>query len=161
MAWLTSAQRRLGLVLAAIVFTLLIRLLSLFPGHGHDLRAGQAGFFISDKGPFKQAVLRIRRRKTQASYLIRVANFSPFVTIENFRFLNSRRLANASSSLTVTSDCGDDCECADCVCECAGGSECECECGDCDCDCDCDCLADCDCDCDCSSDCHADCDCYS
>jgi len=118
MARFINAQRRTLLVFATVFFTILIRLVSL--SAGHSLRASRSGFVISDRGPFKQVAFRIRPSKRSAPYLLRIANFTPFVMLENLGFsaeMNALRPHVDSEFTDSTTACGCNCNC-NCNCNC-------------------------------------------
>lgn len=113
MARFVNAQRRAVLVFATIICTFLIRLISVSAGHSQ--RGDHSNLFVSDKGSFKQAALMVHGPK--ASYLLRIANFFPFVSVEN-RGLRADWKAIMSprgSHPAIGQQCNDcDCDCGDC-----------------------------------------------
>lgn len=93
-----KAQRHAAIFFAALIFTVVIRLVSMSFGHIGRHRGGNV--VLSDRGRYKQVAFRITHLherkalelpfrlgvyKTQpsTSYLLRIANFSPFITFEN------------------------------------------------------------------------------
>lgn len=123
MARFIHAQRRVFLVFATVIFTLLIRLVSL--SLGHSQQEGRKGFIVSDKGPFKQVSFRIAKSsaKSPSSYLLRIANFYPFVMLESISQSSMRALeSHLSLDVVEAQSCGD-CDC-DCDCGGGGGSDC-------------------------------------
>jgi len=98
MARLLTAQRRLFLFLITALFTMLIRLVMLPLGPASKVRA--AAITYSDRGELKQVAVRFTKLHSQGRvfpavrlgfvspgsgtpYMLRVANFSPFVKVEN------------------------------------------------------------------------------
>ena len=123
MARFISIPRRAAFVFIAIFFTLLIRIVSL--SHrvsfslGHSPREGRCAFVQSDKGPFKQIALGIHPPSASASYLLRIANFYPFVKLENIGlglYKGERALLGDDVVYAQSCDCDDcdDCDCGDC-----------------------------------------------
>jgi hypothetical protein len=97
MTRLLTAQRRLFLFLVTALFTILIRIV-LLPLGGSKVHA--AAITYSDRGELKQFAVRFTKLHSQARmlpairlgfvspgsgtpYLLRIANFSPFVKVEN------------------------------------------------------------------------------
>ncbi len=126
MARFINAQRRVVLVFATVIFTFLIRPISLSAGHSQ--RAGRNNLFVSDKGPFKQAALMFHAPKGTNAYLLRIANFFPFVMVEN-RGPQANLKANiphGRSHAALGQSCGGgdcDCDCGGCCFGCFGGFE--------------------------------------
>lgn len=98
MARLLTIQRRLLLFVTAVIFTFIIRIISM--SVGSSLREGRSSVIVSDRGHFKQVALRISKLNAKGilsqpfklgfddgegsiSYLLRIANFFPFVMVEN------------------------------------------------------------------------------
>jgi hypothetical protein len=104
MASLLNAQRRFLLLLVTAFFTLLVRLISF--SMGTSLREHNGAVTYSDRGQLKQVVLRFTRQRSSSSfaiplkagihlgepgtpYLLRIANFSPYIRVENLDLLAS------------------------------------------------------------------------
>jgi hypothetical protein len=142
MARLFNAQHRFFLFLAATIVTLFIRLISL--SMGNNLRESHGAVVFSDRGQLKQVALRFTRRHNEnglaaplrlgfrpgdpgTQYLLRIANFSPFVRIEN---LNLQPDINTLSCLphqdAMMFQCGD----SDGDGDGDGGTGCDGSCGD-------------------------------
>jgi hypothetical protein len=129
MARFINAQRRVVLVFATVIFTFLIRLISL--SAGHNQREGRNSFFVSDKGPFKQASLMFHAPKGTSAYLLRIANFFPFVMVENrgpqanLKAIMTRGGAHPALGQSCGGgDCDCDCDCGSGGCDgCFGGFE--------------------------------------
>jgi hypothetical protein len=125
MARLLNAQRRAFIFVAAITFTLLIRLIS-FSVRSSSTRFGRSGVVLSDRGSFKQVAFRIAKLHSKralnfpfrlgfhdaepsTSYLIRLANFYPFIMLENlgvYGDINAVTTALSYESMLCQS-CGD------------------------------------------------------
>jgi hypothetical protein len=130
MARFIHAQRRVILVFATVIFTLLIRLVSL--SLGHSQREGRNSFLVSDKGPFKQVSFRISKFyvPSSPSYLLRIANLYPFVMLESLGL--SKELKALAPHLGLDLMLGQSCTPppppppADCDCDCSGGGTSDC-----------------------------------
>ena len=131
MARFIVTQRRVFLVFFTLVFTCLIRLMSI--SMGNSLRDGRHAFSVTEKGPFKQATLRLKAPSRSGSYLVRLANFYPFIMFQTIgNYAGAQDLASRSGAHLLLAQCGGDCDC-DCGGDCGG----DCFPGDCDCDCEC------------------------
>ncbi len=140
MARFLTAQRRAFLVFSAILFTLLIRLVSF--SVGNSFRAGRGAVTVTDRGPFKQVAIRVAKlhssrglslpfkfgfmARPSTNYMLRIANFVPFVMLENLGAasllpeLGVEMLAQSCSS--DCDDCNCNCECDNCSSGCTGDS---------------------------------------
>jgi hypothetical protein len=126
MAKLLTAQRRVFLFVGAVIFTFVIRLISF--SFGHTLREGRSAIVLSDRGQFKQVAIRIAKLQSanalrlryrlglydagpSISYLLRIANFFPFIMLDNldgFTDANVSSLNSGSDLLLLGQSCDGD-----------------------------------------------------
>jgi hypothetical protein len=116
MANLLTVQRRILLFVTAAIFTAFIRLISA----GSSLRDGRSALVVSDRGQMKQVALRVTRVRggilpvtlgihdatASTSYLLRIANSSPFIKIDNLS-LHGNASLQVTSTPPVVADCSD------------------------------------------------------
>lgn len=123
MTRILNAQRRLFLVVTAVVITTFIRLISL--SLGNHMREGRHAVVVSDRGRFKQVALRFARFDPSAAhilpirlgvhtdspntaYLLRIANFAPFIRLEQLGVV--AELTGLSSLATPDGILGQSCD---------------------------------------------------
>ena len=111
MARLLTMQRRLFLFVTAVIFTFIIRIVSM--SVGSSLREGRSSVIVSDRGQFKQVAFRISKLYSKSamsqpfklgfhegeasiSYLLRIANFFPFCHDRESWPLRTRRSLGGS-----------------------------------------------------------------
>lgn len=124
MAKFLSVQRRIILGLVTLFFTILIRLTSV--SFGNNLHTTRNWLVVSDRGSLRQLAIRFSKQRSglgrfmpfrmgwqnslvATAYLLRIANFPPFIMLEDLDIYKSEILSQSAYQITPhTSSCDSD-----------------------------------------------------